>query len=167
MHYGNKDIIVITLASLILGIATGFGFGHFKNIRYDIMMRELAMIEEQRVTAVKQANELSAKLGDVDKTLGSILKTNGMEFGCTKSLNSPNVLSTAIATKPPNIGYFTNFFTYRVKQAPICGDEVTSMAILPYQTNLVGLDLIVQLPFKSQAIYQDDTEICWMVYTAG
>ena len=160
----KKEIALFAFFSIIIGTMTGLGFGHYKNIRFEIMRADLQNITDANRDLYSVLNSLNRTLSfDVVKSMNKIVERNTMESSCTKKLNHPYGL-TSNFKKAPQVLLSNNILGYKFDMKNNNSEHALTlhdMGVLIHDR-----DLILQ-PAKNfnSNNWQNQYELCWIALT--
>ena len=160
----KKEIALFGLFAVVIGVMTGLGFGHYKNIRFEIMRADLQNITNANNDLFSLLNSLNRTLNfDVSKSMAKIVERNSMESSCTKKLNHPNGL-TSNFKKTPQILLSNNILAYRFDNNTV--NATHALALHEMDVLIHDRDLILRPPanFTSTG-WQNQYELCWIALT--
>ncbi len=160
----KKEITLYGLFAVVIGVMTGLGFGHYKNIRFEIMRADLQSLTKANNDLSSMLKSLNLTLNiDVSKSMSQIVERNSMESSCTKKLNHPNGL-TSNFKKTPQILLSNNLLAY--KYDPNNPNTAHSLALHEMDVLIHDRDLILKPPANfNLTAWQNQFELCWIALT--
>ena len=160
MGLSKKEIITLAFFAIVIGFMTGLGIGHYKNIRYELMMNTLNSTHNDLKNYESQAKALSSMLeqlnGNSATNVSKVLEKGLIEIGCSRNLNRPSPLSPGF-TKPPQVMLFGSRIGFNVRS------DTDYLLDMPGHTSYIFDNDLVILP-EGNSTFRSDFEVCWMAH---